>query len=204
MKKLIFILMALLLALNCVACGQEKGTENMKSSAKTDSAAAPWETKKNGKALVVYFSASGNTAKVAGTLASAIGADIRELKPAQPYTSHDLDYNTPGTRATVEQKDDAARPQLAGAIGDLKQYDTIYIGYPIWWGIAPRIMYTFVESADLSGKKVVPFCTSGGGGMGASGESLAAAARGRGNWVHGREFSAGASASQLKAWAKKL
>ncbi|MDO4204784.1 MAG: flavodoxin [Selenomonadaceae bacterium] len=204
MKKLSLILMTLLLALTCAACGQEKGSENMKSTTKTASAAAPAETKTNGKALVVYYSASGNTAKLAGTLAAAVQADLLELKPAQPYTAHDLDYNTPGTRATVEQRDESARPQLAGSIGDLKQYDTIYIGYPIWWSLAPRLMYTFVESADLSGKKVIPFCTSGGSGMGASGEALAAAAKGKGNWLKGREFSPSASSSQLKAWADSL
>ncbi len=176
----------------------------MKPTTKTASASAMTEGKGDHKTLVVYYSATGNTERLANTLATTLDADLLQLQPAQPYTSHDLDYNTPGTRATVEQKDEAARPQLAGTLPDLKQYDTVYIGYPIWWGLAPRLVYTFVEFADLTGKKVIPFCTSGGGGMGSSGEALAAAAKGKGNWVSGREFSPGATSAQLKAWAEKL
>lgn len=204
MKRIGLILMAVFLTLACVACGQEKGTEKVKPATKTASASALTEGKGDHKALVVYFSASGNTAKLAKTMAETLQADLLELQPAEPYTSHDLDYNTAGTRATVEQRDESARPKLAGNIGDLKQYDTVYIGYPIWWSIAPRIVYTFVESVDLSGKKVVPFCTSGGSGMGSSGEALAAVSKGKGNWARGREFSPNVSAAQIKEWADKL
>ena len=204
MKKLSLLLLAALLVLSCTACGQEKGAEKMPLKEKTASASAMTEGKGDHKTLVVYFSATGRTARLAKTLADTLQADILELQPAQPYTEQDLDYNTPGTRATAEQRDENARPQLAGSLGDLKQYDTVYLGYPIWWGLAPRLLYTFVETADLSGKRVIPFCTSGGGGMGASGEALAAAAKGRGNWLGGREFTPGAGSAELKNWADKL
>jgi len=204
MKKLLFMLLAVLLVLGCTACGQEKGAGKVKTSEKTAAASALTEGAGNHKTLVVFYSASGRTARLANTLASTLQADILELQPAQPYTDHDLDYNTPGVRSTVEQKDESSRPQLAGTIGDLKQYDTVYIGYPIWWGLAPRLIYTFVDTADLTGKKIIPFCTSGGGGMGASGEALAAAAKGKGNWLSGREFTPSATSAELKAWADKL
>lgn len=204
MKKLFFTLLTVLLVLGCTACGQEKGIGKVTIKENKATASAMTPGPGDHKTLVVFFSASGNTARLANTLASALQADRLELKPAQPYTAQDLDYNTPGVRSTVEQKDESSRPQLAGTIGDLKQYDTVYIGYPIWWGLAPRLMYTFVESVDLTGKRVIPFCTSGGGGMGASGEALAAAAKGRGSWLSGKEFAPSATSDELKAWAGRL
>ena len=115
--------------------------------------------------LVVYFSATGNTKAVAEAIAASAGADIYEIVPEQPYTSDDLNYNDRSTRATAEQNDPNARPAISGGIDNLDEYDVIYVGYPIWWGDMPRIMYTFFDTYDLSGKTIAPFCTSGGSGL---------------------------------------
>lgn len=117
------------------------------------------------KALVVYFSATGNTKAVAETIARLQEADIYEIVPEQPYTEEDLDYNDGSTRATAEQNDPEARPVISGSIEDMDRYDVIYVGYPIWWGGMPRILYTFFDTYDLTGKTIVPFCTSGGSGL---------------------------------------
>lgn len=117
------------------------------------------------KSLVVYFSATGNTKAVAETLAGASGADIYEIVPEQPYTSDDLNYNDRSSRSTAEQNDKNARPAISGGVTNIEQYDVIYVGYPIWWGDMPRILYTFFDTYDLSGKTIAPFCTSGGSGL---------------------------------------
>lgn len=117
------------------------------------------------KALVVYFSATGNTKTVAETLAGLQGADLYEIVPEQPYTDEDLNYNDRSTRATMEQNDPDARPAIQGSITDFEQYDVVYVGYPIWWGDMPRILYTFFDAYDFSGKTIAPFCTSGGSGL---------------------------------------
>jgi Flavodoxins len=117
------------------------------------------------KTLVVYFSATGNTKAVAETLAGLQAADIYEIVPEQPYTDEDLNYNDRTTRATAEQNDPDARPSISGSITDFEQYEVIYVGYPIWWGDMPRILYTFFDTYDFSGKTIAPFCTSGGSGL---------------------------------------
>lgn len=127
---------------------------------------SPEETGEAGaKALVVYFSATGNTKAVAETLAELSGADIYEIVPEQPYTDEDLNYNDRTTRATAEQNDPDARPAIQGSITDFEQYEVVYVGYPIWWGDMPRILYTFFDAYDFSGKTIAPFCTSGGSGL---------------------------------------
>ena len=117
------------------------------------------------KALVVYFSATGNTKAVAETLAKLQDAALYEIVPEQPYTDEDLNYNDRTTRATAEQNDPDARPAIQGSITDFEQYEVVYVGYPIWWGDMPRILYTFFDAYDLSGKTIAPFCTSGGSGL---------------------------------------
>lgn len=117
------------------------------------------------KALVVYFSATGNTKVVAETIADLGDADIYEIVPEQPYTDEDLNYNDRSTRATAEQNDPEARPAIQGSITDFEQYEVIYVGYPIWWGDMPRVLYTFFDAYDFSGKTIAPFCTSGGSGL---------------------------------------
>lgn len=117
------------------------------------------------KRLVTYFSASGVTRKAAEELAAVAKADIHEIKPAEPYTREDLDWRNKKSRSSLEMQNEASRPALDGAIPDLSEYDTVYIGFPIWWGIAPRVVNTFIENSDLKDKDLIVFATSGGSGL---------------------------------------
>jgi len=120
------------------------------------------------KVLVAYFSATNTTQGIAEHIANGLSADIYEIVPEEPYTDADLNYNDNNSRTTIEMNDPDARPAISGSVEDMEQYDIVFIGYPIWWGEAPRIVSTFVESYDFSGKTIVPFCTSGGSGVGSS------------------------------------
>ncbi len=153
--------------------------------------------------LVAYFSATNNTEGVAQQLAEGLGADIYEIVPEIPYTDEDLNYSDSATRSSIEMDDPSARPAIAGELPDLSQYDVIFLGYPIWWGEAPRIMSTFVEGLDLSGKTVAPFCTSGSSPFGSSDSALKEAAPDA-TWMEGQRFSGGASAEDILAWANGL
>lgn len=124
------------------------------------------------KILVAYFSASGQTAKLAKTLAGVTGGDLFEIAPETAYTAADLDWMDKKSRSTIEMKDPKSRPAIAGKVADMAQYDTVFVGFPIWWYQAPRIIETFLESYDFSGKTVIPFATSGGSGMGKTLEGL--------------------------------
>lgn len=157
----------------------------------------------SGSVLVAYFSATGNTAGVASELANHLGADVFEITPSEPYTADDLNYNDSSSRTSVERAEDA-RPELAQATPDgFDAYDTVFVGYPIWWGDAAWPVKTFAEGNDFSGKTVVPFCTSASSGIGGSGDELAALA-GTGSWVAGERFAAGASADEVASWADGL
>ena len=134
--------------------------------------AAPFSAAAGGE-LVVYFSVTGNTRAVAEILADMRGAQLWEIVPEEPYTAEDIDYGSDGCRANAEQNDDAARPAIAGGVEALDGYDVIYVGFPIWWGNMPRILYTFFDACDLSGKTIAPFCTSGGSGISAAVEDIA-------------------------------
>ena len=118
------------------------------------------------KTLVAYFSASGTTAKVAKDLAAAMGADLFEIAPQEPYTRADLNWQDKQSRTTIEKNDEAARPAIAGAVADMAAYDTVVVGFPVWWYVEPRIIDSFLEGYDFSGKTIVPFATSGGSGLG--------------------------------------
>lgn len=161
------------------------------------------ETKSNKKVLVAYFSASGVTAKVADRLSKAIGADLFEIKPAEPYTSADLDWTNKKSRSSVEMADKNSRPAIANKVADMSKYDVIFVGFPIWWYREPSIIDTFMESYDFSGKQVVPFATSGGSGMGNSGSIMQKLAP-KAKVDSGKRFSSGVSESDLKAWAEKF
>ena len=152
------------------------------------------------KKLVAYFSATGTTKRVAERLAKAAGADLFEIVPAEPYTSADLNWTNKKSRNVLERDDDASRPEIVGKVRNMADYDTIYLGFPIWWYIAPRIIYTFVESYNLSGKKVVPFATSGGSGMGRTVEDLRRVCP-EADWQTGKVLN-GFSDSRLAEWAK--
>ena len=130
------------------------------------------------KALVAYFSASGVTRKLAKELAEVAHADLFEIEPAQPYTAADLDWTNKRSRSTLEMNDPASRPEIAKACPELAGYDTVYVGFPIWWYVAPTIVNTFLESGDFAGKRVVPFATSGGSGMGKTVAALKPSAAG--------------------------
>ena len=175
-------------------------SEAESSKAADETKAESDDTANGGKTLVVYFSATGTTKGVAEQIASFTGADTYEITAAQPYTSDDLNYNDSDSRTTKEQNDKSARPEISSEKLDLAGYDTIYIGYPIWWGEEPRIMDTFVESYDFSGKTMIPFCTSGGSGIGSSGDNLEENA-GSGNWLEGERLS---SSSDIEDWINSL
>ncbi len=145
--------------------------------------------------LVVYFSCTNTTKGRAEALQAKLGADIYRITPAVPYTNADLNYNT-DCRANREQNDSSARPAISGGVEDMSQYDVIYIGYPIWWGQAPKIIYTFLESYDFAGKTLIPFCTSGGSGMGTSGNNLHSSAP-NAIWKSGRRVSSNSDIDAL-------
>lgn len=153
--------------------------------------------------LVAYFSASGVTKALAQRLAAGIGADLYEIAPAQPYTDADLDWTNKQSRSSVEMADPASRPAVAGELPDLGGYDEVLIGFPIWWYTAPTIIDTFVESADLAGKKVALFATSGSSDMGKSLDTLSALAPAA-TWVGQKRFEADASEAELAAWVREL
>lgn len=156
-----------------------------------------------GKTLVAYFSASGMTAKLAKTLASAIGANLHEIQPKKPYTAADLTWTDKNSRSSVEMNDKSFRPAVANKVENMAQYDTVFVGFPIWWYVAPTIINTFLEQYDLSGKKIIPFATSGGSGMGNTNAGLAASCKGA-SLIEGKRFPASAGASELKAWAESV
>ena len=160
------------------------------------------ESKNNKKVLVAYFSASGVTAKVADRLSKAIGADLFEIKPSQPYTNADLDWTNKKSRSSVEMADRNSRPTIANKVSDMSKYDVVFVGFPIWWYREPSIIDTFMESYDFSGKQVVPFATSGGSGMGDSGSIMQKLAP-KAKVDSGKRFSSGVSEKDLKNWADK-
>ena len=155
------------------------------------------------KILVAYFSASGQTAKLAKTLAGVTGGDLFEIAPETAYTAADLDWMDKKSRSTIEMKDPKSRPAIAGKVADMAQYDTVFVGFPIWWYQAPRIIETFLESYDFSGKTVIPFATSGGSGMGKTNEKLAPSCPGA-KLLHGKVFNSYSSKADLSAWVEAL
>lgn len=155
------------------------------------------------KTLVAYFSASGVTAKLAGNLAAAVGGDLHEIKPEKPYTHADLDWMDKKSRSSVEMNDKSFRPAIANKVEDMNQYDVIYVGFPIWWYVAPTIINTFLEQYNLKGKVVVPFATSGMSKMGKTNEELADSCKGA-ILKEGKRFEANAGVAELKKWAESL
>lgn len=170
------------------------------SAGTSETASSSETTAESSRTLVVYFSCTGTTKGIAETLADITGGTLYEITPAQPYTDADRNYNDNSSRTTIEQNDPSARPEISGAVENWKQYDTVFLGYPIWWGKAPRILDTFVESYHFEGKTVIPFCTSAASDIGSSGNDLAKLAGGTGTWLDGKRFAAGTSAEALSAW----
>ncbi len=157
------------------------------------------------RTLVVYFSATGNTRRVALDAAAAAGADLFEITPSDPYTRADLNWTDPSSRVSREHDDESLRsvPLVSAEVPDWDSYDTVFIGYPIWWGIAAWPVDGFVKANDFSGKTVIPFATSFSSGMGQSGRNLRDMA-GSGTWQEGRRFQSGASSESVKAWVEGL
>lgn len=172
-------------------------------AASSEAAAASGVPAPEDGVLVAYFSATGNTRAVAEKIAALTGGDLYEIVPAQPYTNEDLDWRNSQSRSSQEMDDPDARPEIAGSPVEMDGYGTLYLGYPIWHGQAPRILSTFVESCDLEGVRVIPFCTSGSSGIGSSADSLAEQAGG-GAWLEGRRFDSGVPDSELQAWIDGL
>lgn len=156
-----------------------------------------------GKTLVAYFSASGVTAKVAEKLSKAINADLYEIAPEDPYTKADLNWMNKKSRSSVEMNDRSSRPAIGNKVENMEQYDTVFVGFPIWWYREPSIIDTFMESYDFTGKTVIPFATSGGSGLGESYKNLQTLAPGA-KVTDGERFSAGISEEKLKAWAEGI
>lgn len=154
------------------------------------------------KILVAYFSASGVTARLAGRLSEAVGADLFEITPAQKYTDADLNWMDKNSRSTLEMKDRSSRPEIANKT-DMSAYDVVFVGFPVWWYREPSIIDTFLESYDFGGKTIVPFATSGGSGLGETAENFRALAP---NAVvkEGKRFSSSIDASALKNWAEQF
>jgi len=155
------------------------------------------------RVMVVVFSGTGHTRRIAQVMAEGLGTELREIVPAEPYTEEDLNYNDSATRATKEQNDPAARPGIAEPVEGLEDCDILFLGYPIWWGQEPRILDTFVETYDLTGITVVPFCTSGSSGIGTSVRQLSELADGA-DWAEGRRFETDAPAEEINEWAAQM
>ena len=161
------------------------------------------DTSDHSDILVAYFSATGTTKGVAERIASVTGGDLYEILAADPYTADDLNYNDSSSRSTSEQNDKNARPEIGSEDISLEGYTTVYLGFPIWWGEEPRILDTFVEKYSFEGITVIPFCTSGGSGIGRSGPNMEALA-GSGTWLEGKRFSGNVSEADLQSWIDGL
>ena len=195
MKKLVSILAVALLLGAC---------QNSKQNSNSEESEANAEKKTT---LVAYFSASEvrATERVAKNLATAVDADLFEIVPAMAYTTEDLDWKDEQSRSTIEMKDSTSRPEVISKVENMDQYDTIYVGFPIWWYTAPRIINTFLEQYDLTGKTIIPFATSGGSDMGKSGEDLKKASAPNANWIlPGKVLNGNPPVDSLKVWVETL
>lgn len=176
---------------------QSNKTEETESVLETDT-----ETE-GAKVLVAYFSATNTTEGVAEHIANGLNADLYEIIPEEPYTDADLDYHDDNSRTTIEMNDPSSRPAISGSVENMEQYDIVFIGYPIWWGEAPHIVSTFMESYDFAGKTIVPFCTSGGSGVGSSASNLESLTSGA-TWLEGYRLSGSDSQDTVMEWVNSL
>ena len=223
MKKLTALFLSLAMVLSLAACGASSSEESntpetstpSSSSETQEPSAAPESTEgpssqpetegEAGETLIVYYSATGNTEQVANYIANITGGDLFELEPAEPYTSDDLDWTDDNSRVSREYYDESLRDVelVADTVENWDSYDTVFIGYPIWWGIAAWPTDGFVEANDFTGKTVIPFCTSASSGLGESGELLAELA-GTGDWQEGMRFRSSASEADVQEWIDSL
>ena len=223
MKKLTALLLSVVLVLSLAACGsaskpassttqpetsaptEQPATEPSESSSTTPEESEPGTQPETGKTLVVYYSASGNTERVAKDIAEAAGADLFEIVPTEVYTSDDLDWTNPDSRVSREHDDESLRdvPLTTTEVENWDDYDTVFIGYPIWWGIAAWPVDNFVKENDFTGKTVIPFCTAATSGIGDSG-NLLEEMTGTGDWKEGERFHGGASELDISSWINSL
>lgn len=227
MKRTLSLFLTMALMLTLAACGSKGGQDSTSSSpapegntptstapeippANQPEDTAPTEdqppegTDDSGKkVLIAYFSATNNTENIANHLNEILDADLYEIVPEQPYTADDLNYNDSSSRSSQEMNDPDSRPVISGSVENMEQYDVIFLGYPIWWGEAPRIINTFLESYDLSGKTIAPFCTSASSPLGSSATKLQDLT-GSATWLEGQRFSGGASVSDVQSWVDSL
>ena len=223
MKKLTTLFLSFILVLGLAACGNNNTNNTEPSITETPSAATsePETTEHpttdtseteaadtestGGKTLVVYYSASGNTENVSNVIAKTLGADLFELEPVEPYSNDDLNWTNDDSRVTREHENEDERDVelVSATVDNWSEYDTVFIGYPIWWGIAAWPVDEFIETNDFTGKTVIPFATSASSGMGQSGELLAEMA-GTGDWQEGQRFRSGASEDDIVAWVEVL
>lgn len=224
MRKFMLLFMSMALLLNLVACGApdhapnsddtttEPNVQETETSTPTEDifVTAPEETKQDiqpqdSKVLIVYYSASGNTQRVAEDIAETLGGDLFALVPTEIYSNSDLNWTDRNSRVSREHDDESLRdvPLVANTVENWDEYDTVFIGYPIWWGIAAWPVDSFIKNNDFSGKTVIPFATSSSSGMGQSGTLLAEMA-GTGDWQEGLRFNSGVSAETVQDWLKSL
>ena len=203
MKKAMAILLSMVMILSLTACGNSTGSTEQASVEKNSAEETETVEVQGGKVLVAYFSATNTTKGVAEHIANGLQADIYEIVPEEPYTDADLDYHDNSSRTTIEMNDPDVRPGISGSVENMEQYDIVFIGYPIWWSEAPRIIDSFVESYDFSGKTIVPFCTSGGSGVGSSATNLEPLTSGA-NWLPGKRLNGSDSQDTVMEWVNSL
>lgn len=221
MKKLTALLMSVAMVLSLGACSGESQSEPSDSSSSApesvqssqpEEASSDLESEsqqqtdaETGKTLVVYYSATGNTEEAAGYIAQITGGDLFELEPVTPYTDEDLNYNDEGSRVSQEHEDESLRDVelVADTVENWDEYDTVFVGYPIWWGIAAWPVDGFIEANDFTGKTVIPFATSASSDLGDSGELLAQMA-GTGDWLEGERFSSSVTEENVQQWLSDL
>ena len=227
MKRTLSLFLTVALMLTLAACGSKSGQDSTSSSpapeGNTPTSTAPEIPPANQpedttpteeqtpegtddsekKVLIAYFSATNNTENIANHLNEILDADLYEIVPETPYTADDLNYNDSSSRSSQEMNDPDSRPVISGSVENMEQYDVIFLGYPIWWGEAPRIINTFLESYDLSGKTIAPFCTSASSPLGSSTTKLQDLT-GSAAWLEGQRFSGGASVSDVQSWVDSL
>lgn len=224
MKKMTALFLSILMIFTLTACGSQSSgnesadtqsvSENTETSAEASTEATTEASEEvsaevsettGGKTLVVYYSATGNTEETASYIAAAAGADLFELIPVEPYSDNDLDWTDDNSRVVYEHDNPDARivELVESTVPDWESYDTVFIGYPIWWGIAAWPVDGFIAANDFTGKTVIPFCTSSSSELGESGELLEEAA-GTGNWLEGMRFSSGVSEEEAQSWVESL
>ena len=214
-KKIISVILTGIVAASMLAgCGSssrsqtdntESSSQNEVSSSSASETAVADDTESTGKTLVVYYSATGTTEGVAQTIADTTGGDLFEIQPVEPYTDDDLDWTNDDSRVSREHDDESLRDVdlVSTSVDNWDSYDTVFIGYPIWWGIAAWPVDNFVKGNDFTGKTVIPFCTSSSSGLGDSGNLLEEMA-GTGDWQEGHRFSSGASDADAADWVASL